>query len=220
MRCLDGNCIDKSYEMDENMSKSIAILDGSSKGKNAGSGFKIFEGQNMYCSKKAASYLNCCQLKGKGWGRELGAKCTKDEQILNDKRSDNLCVYIGKKRKFQLGLHIFTKHHYCCFSNLIEKIVQEQGRKQLGMNFGSASKPDCRGLTLEELQRVDFSKMDFSEMQDYFHKKMSLPDQKNLEGDIKDSFENMGEFNEDHIQSDTNKKAGINNKHYKEDNDD
>lgn len=36
------------------------------------------------------------------------------------------------------------------------------GRKQLGMNFGSGS-PYYRGLTLDEIQTLDFSKMDISE---------------------------------------------------------
>ena len=90
--CIDGNCIDKSYDMDADMVSSVAQLGALSQGKSDGVNFKIFEGIGRHCSKKPASYQNCCQVFPKGWGKNLGAKCSKDEEILSEKRQKNLCI--------------------------------------------------------------------------------------------------------------------------------
>jgi hypothetical protein len=42
-------------------------------------------------------------------------------------------------------------------------VIQVGGRKQLGMSFGSGSSPDCRGFTLEEINKIDWDKVDFAE---------------------------------------------------------
>jgi len=58
------------------------------------------------------------------------------------------------------------KHRFCCFGNLLDKVIQVEGRKQLGRNFGSGSAPDCRGLTLEDIQHIDWNLVDFGEFID------------------------------------------------------
>ena len=213
--CIDGNCIDKSYEMDGDMVSSISQLGALSQGKNSGNGFKIFEGAPRHCSKKPADYSNCCRIENpnSGWGKNLGHKCTTDENFLMEQRSKNLCVYVGKASSKNLGVTTLIKHHFCCFSNLLEKTVQVQGRRQLGMSFGSGGNADCRGLTLEELKRVDFSKMDFSEVARDMQKKIVMPDSKDVEKRIKGSFEqNMNKFDEKRPSDLNNKAAGTNSK--------
>ena len=44
------------------------------------------------------------------------------------------------------------------------RVIQEQGRAQLGLSFGTAKNPDCRGLNLEEIQRINWDKIDWSEV--------------------------------------------------------
>ena len=210
--CIDGNCIDKSYDMDADMVSSVAQLGALSQGKNTGAGFKIFEGLGMHCSKKPASYSNCCQVFPKGWGKNLGAKCSKDEEILSQKRQKNLCIYVGKSSSKTLGVTTVTKHHHCCFSNLLEKVVQVQARGQLGLNFGSSGSPNCRGLTLEELARVDFSKMDFSEIAADMQKKIAMPNIDDVEGRIKGSFKSSNTFDASKEAHSKNKAAGVNSK--------
>jgi conjugal transfer mating pair stabilization protein TraN len=39
-----------------------------------------------------------------------------------------------------------------------------QGRQQLGIGWGDHKNPDCRSLNLEEIRRLDFSKIDFTEL--------------------------------------------------------
>ncbi|KQP23395.1 type-F conjugative transfer system mating-pair stabilization protein TraN [Pseudorhodoferax sp. Leaf267] len=51
----------------------------------------------------------------------------------------------------------------CCFNSALARIVQEQGRQQLGKGWGTARNPDCSGFTVAQLQRLDFARMDLSE---------------------------------------------------------
>lgn len=208
--CIDGNCIDKSYEMDTDMVSSISQLSAMSQGKNSDAGFKIFEGQGRNCGKKAAGYCSCCNIYPKGWGKKIGAKCSKEEVLLSELRSKNLCVYVGKEKKRKLKVVYMTKHHFCCFSNILEKTIQVQARKQLGMNFGSGGSPNCRGLTLEELSRVDFSKMDFSEVAAELMQKMAMPDIADINDRIRSAKDHPKEFNRSTPAHPDNKSVGVN----------
>lgn len=208
--CIDGNCIDKAYEMDGDMVLSVAQLGALSQGKSDGVNFKIFEGLARHCSKKPASYSNCCQVFPKGWGKNLGAKCSKEEEILSEKRQKNLCIYVGKSSSKTLGVTTVTKHHHCCFNNLLEKVVQVQARKQLGLNFGSGGSPNCRGLTLDELSRVDFSTMDFSEIAAEMQKKIVMPNIADVDGRIKGSFKSSNKFDAGQAAHPKNRSAGVN----------
>lgn len=51
----------------------------------------------------------------------------------------------------------------CCFNSMLSRIVNEQGRAQIGKSWGSAETPDCSGFTVEQLQRLNFAAMDLSE---------------------------------------------------------
>ena len=161
--CIDGNCVDKSYLTNGEMMDSVSKLYASSNMKpDKDHNFNLFAGFANHCSKKPVGYSNCCPSSAKGWGKQIGAKCTKDEISLINLREKNLCVYVGKKSSGTRPFHV-NKHHFCCFGNTLEKVIQVEGRKQLGISFGSGGSPNCRGLTMEEIQRLDFSKMDFSE---------------------------------------------------------
>jgi len=186
--CIDGNCIDKSYEMDSDMVSSVAQLGALAQGKSDGVNFKIFEGLGRHCAKKPVDYHNCCKVFPKGWGKNLGAKCSKDEQILSEKRQANLCVYAAKESKKTAGVTTLIKHHYCCFSNIIEKVVQVEARKQLGMSF----------------------KMDFSEVAAEVRKKVVMPDIEDVEGRINSAFKTTHRFDDARPAIIENKLAGVN----------
>ena len=127
-----------------------------------------------------------------------------------EQRQKNLCVYVGKESKKTAGVTTVIKHHFCCFSNILEKIIQVQGRAQLGISFGSGGSPDCRGLTLEELERIDFSLIDFSEFAQEVQKRMVLPKGGDVEERILSSLPNINRFDEDRPAREENKLAGVN----------
>lgn len=94
--------------------------------------------------------------------------CTQDEQMLGMKRGQNLCHFAGSYCSNELNL-LFTKvclettDTYCCFNSRLARILNEQGRGQLGKDWGSGESPNCSGFTADQLQNLDFGKMDLSE---------------------------------------------------------
>ena len=196
--------------MDADMVSSVSQLGALSQGKNTEAGFKIFEGVGRRCAKKGMGYSNCCKVFPKGWFKKLGGECTKDEELLSELNQKNLCVPAGSEDIKSAGIKIGKKLHHCCWGNLLEKTIQVQARKQLGMTFTNGNKPNCRGLTLEELGRVDFSKMDFSEVAADIFKKMALPDIGDIESRVKDSFKSITKFDDETPAHPKNRAAGVN----------
>lgn len=207
--CIDGNCVDHRFLTNGEMMDSISKLYAVSQMK-AGDGVNIslFQGSSDHCSKKATSYTNCCTVSLKGWGSNVGAKCSKNEQLLIEKRKKNLCVYVGKESNKKVGVTTLVKHHYCCFGNLLDKVVQVQARKQLGLSFGSGKNPDCRGLTLAEIERINWDEIDFTEfiedLKVKFFSKYKMPGGDDLKERINNSLPDIKEFDGNTQNQDNN----------------
>ena len=200
--CIDGHCVDKSYETNGEMMDSLSKLYATSNmNPDKDGNFNLFEGSNQHCTKKAIGYSNCCSETPQGWGKQIGAHCSKDEQTLMKVRSKNLCVYVGAEKKKKAGIHTLTKHKFCCFGNLLDKVIQVGGRAQLGKNFGSGASPDCRGLTLEEIQAIDWNKIDFGEfiedLKVKFAGRPDLPSASELRGTIEGSMSSIDGYDAD-----------------------
>jgi conjugal transfer mating pair stabilization protein TraN len=91
--------------------------------------------------------------------------CDQDEQVLGMKRGQNLCVHVGTYCSSKvLGVCVQKKQGHCCFNSRIARLIASSGRAQLGKSWGAPATPDCGGLTPAELQKVDFSLIDFSEV--------------------------------------------------------
>lgn len=92
-------------------------------------------------------------------------QCDQSEQILALKRGRGLCHQVGERycsSKF-LGTCVEKKESHCCYNSKLAKIIAVQGGAQVGKSFGTPKNTDCSGLTVEQLQKVDFSKIDMSE---------------------------------------------------------
>jgi conjugal transfer mating pair stabilization protein TraN len=161
--CLDGDCFATGYAPNQDFALAASHLGAI---EAAVDNFDvdamvIFKGQNLQCKKTAFGFKNCC--KDKGWGLDLGlAQCSESEVLLGEKREAGFCHYVGDYKK---GRFLSKRKYqsFCCFNSKLARIIQEQGRPQLGLDWGSAEFADCRGLTPEELTRVDFARIDFSE---------------------------------------------------------
>ncbi len=211
--CIDGNCVDKSFASNNEMMDSVSRLYAVSEMKGAGDpNFKLFAGYVAQCSKKAVGYSNCCSLtnKSNNWGHDLGARCTNDEKKLMEERKKNLCIYVGKENKQTMGVTTVVKHKWCCFGNMLNKVLQVEARKQLGMNFGSGGSPNCRGLTLDELLKLDFDKMDFSEFEAEIMKKMKIPRDNDLQERVRSGMKDVEKPKSE--RDEEARKAGINSK--------
>lgn len=91
-------------------------------------------------------------------------KCTKEEFELGTQRQLKSCSKVGSYcRKKVLGACIEKRQSFCCFSSPLSRIMQEQMRPQLGMNFGSAKSPDCSGIPVERFGEIDWDRVNLDE---------------------------------------------------------
>ena len=91
-------------------------------------------------------------------------KCEKDEFALGAKRELKTCHAVGSYCATKVvGQCIEKREAYCCFSSPLSRILQEQIRPQLGRGWGDAEDPDCEGIAVGDLERVDWSRVNLDE---------------------------------------------------------
>ncbi|EJC3639238.1 type-F conjugative transfer system mating-pair stabilization protein TraN [Salmonella enterica] len=192
--CLDGECdkaqSGKSNDFGEVVSQ-LAALAAAGKDVAALNGIDVraFTGQAKFCKKAAAGYSNCC--KDSGWGQDIGlAKCSSDEKALAKAKTNKLTVSVGEFcSKKVLGVCLEKKRSYCQFDSKLAQIVQQQGRNgQLHISFGSSKHPDCRGVTVDELQQIKFDQLDFTNFYEDLMNNQKIPDSGALTEKVKEQI--------------------------------
>lgn len=167
--CKDGSCAQGQTGTSNMFGQAVSALAavaaaGEDVAELNGENVRAFTGEGKSCKKFAAGFNNCC--KDSGWGQDVGlSSCSSDEKALGKAKEKKLTVYVGEYcSKKVLGVCLEKKRGYCQFDSKLARIVQEQGRRdQQGVGFGSGKSPDCRGITVDELQRLDFGVMNFSD---------------------------------------------------------
>jgi hypothetical protein len=128
----------------------------------------IFNGRDMRCRLPGTQtgFSNCCTHEERWFGM---MQCNETEQETASLARQGLCHEVGEycASKF-FGICLQKKKTYCCFNSKLARIIAEQGRPQLKSfgpdgDWGDPKHPNCRGFTPEEFQKLDFSKIDFSE---------------------------------------------------------
>ncbi|EEN5143104.1 type-F conjugative transfer system mating-pair stabilization protein TraN [Salmonella enterica subsp. enterica serovar Oranienburg] len=192
--CLDGECdkaqSGKSNDFGEAVSQ-LAALAAAGKDVAALNGVDVraFTGKATFCRKAAAGFSNCC--KDGGWGQDAGlAKCNSEEKALGKAKKDKLTVSVGEFcSKKVLGVCLQKKRGYCQFDSKLAQIVQQQGRNgQLRISFGSAKHPDCRGITVDELQDIKFDRLDFTNFYEDLMNNQKIPDNGALTEKVKEQI--------------------------------
>lgn len=164
--CIGGDC--KSFTRTANQDFShattqLATLNAMAKSLDEGT-LTVFGGTADFCDKSILGFANCC--KETGWGLDISlASCSEGEKLLAEKQAAGLCIYVGTfcSSKF-LGICMELKNSYCCFTSKLGRIINVQGRSQLGLGWGDPKSPACQGLTVSQIQALDFSQLDLSEL--------------------------------------------------------
>ena len=117
---------------------------------------RFFNGQRRACRIQWGGLADCCRNSGLLVG--LG-NCSRAERELAPERHDGHTHYLGEfcTRRI-LGICIRRERAWCVFGSKLGRIFQQQGRAQLGIGWGS-----CRGLTVAELEGIDFDALNLSE---------------------------------------------------------
>lgn len=169
MFCLQGGCADKTYLPNNDFIQSyggLAAVEEASKDFDPNN-LTVFSGTPMQCTSYLLNVKDCCDMDGILNGL---LSCNTTEQLLAQQRKFKNTVYLGT---YCSGVDIFgvclkEDQSYCTFKSMLARIIQEQGRPQLGLNFGTAENPICTGLTLSQFASLDFTLINFSEFTTQF----------------------------------------------------
>lgn len=181
--CKTGDCDDTNGAGDSGFDTAVAKLAGLASAaedvekQQDGIDVRAFTGNVMSCRKAMAGFSNCC--KDSGWGADAGlAACNSDEMALGKAKAKKVTVSVGERCDREvLGVCVQKSKVYCVFGGKLARIIQEQGRRdQLHVGFGSGKNPDCRGITVPELQGIDFDKINFADFYEDLMNNQKIPD--------------------------------------------
>ncbi|PKE27602.1 conjugal transfer protein TraN [Rahnella sp. AA] len=189
--CMSGDCNDTTGAGDSGFDTAVAKLAGlASAGADVTNdqiNIKAFTGQAMSCRKAMAGFSNCCV--DSGWGNSAGlANCNSDEMAIGKAKAKKVVVSVGEAcNTAVLGVCIQKKQVYCVFGGKLARIIQEQGRRdQLGVSFGSGDSPNCRGITVPELQDINFDLINFADFYTDLMTNQKIPDSSVMVQQVKD----------------------------------
>lgn len=187
--CAGGSCYDSSSAPNTEFAKSFTYLNAAAE---AAKDFDVetqmvFTGKALKCKKKLVEVVDCCDAQTMfdaiGQGGPLLLLCGAGKAQLAEllsKRPQGMCHenWTWDSDHGALGVKLETSTSFCCFNSKLARLIVEQGRQQLGIGWNGPEndpdKPNCNGFTLEELQKLDFSAMDLSEV--FADIKVTLPE--------------------------------------------
>lgn len=187
--CLEGDCYEETPTQSQDFSQAASMLAAVSKAaEDITDPPLIFTGKNQRCTIKIAGIANCC--KDGGWGTDINVtSCSSEEKALGAAQKEQLTISLGSYcAKKVLGACIRKKRSYCVFDSKLARIIQEQGKPQIGRGFGSAKNPDCSAITPEEMQQMDFSKIDFKDFYGDMQNNTNLPNMDEIKARIQSAY--------------------------------
>lgn len=198
LSCEDGNCTEEYKQSIDATEDFKRAATNSAVANEIASQFdfdtvSVFSGDDKTCKKHDFGYMDCC--KDSGWGGDIGfSECSTEEKELGLAKEADSTHYVGK---YESGSWPDERTYkvYCVYPSKLARIIVEQGNKQLGRNYGSAKSPRCYGFTLEELEELDFEKMDLSEFYEDVEQAAangSVPNPAAVTAELKEKIEQMG----------------------------
>lgn len=188
--CINGDCEPIEREASTEFKDAVVALNalGQANSEFDENSLTLFRGTRETCHKKVFGLSNCCS--GKGVPLLTPFLCSAAERQLDEKDDKGLCHKVGTYCSDRvLGVCVTRKDAFCCFQSKISRILQEQGRPQIGKPWGAPKTETCQGFTIYEFQQLDLSVMDFSEVYAEFQDAARLPDEAAALADIQAKIE-------------------------------
>ena len=188
--CINGDCEPIEREASTEFKDALVGLHtlGQANSEFNEATMTLFSGTRETCTHKLFGISNCCS--GKGVPLITPFVCSAAERELDKKDDKWLCHRVGSycSDKF-LGICVTSKDAYCCFESKLSRILQEQGRVQIGKVWAKPKDETCKGFSLTEFQRLDLSVMDFSEVYSEFIDAAKLPNELETTTQIQERIE-------------------------------
>ena len=196
--CINGECETITREPNTEFKDAVVALNAvkQARGEFDPDTLSLFKGERGTCSSKVFGVLNCCKGKGfpliPGIGLLVALGCDAGEVLLHQRDAQGLCTYVGTYCSNKvLGVCVTKRKAYCCYESKLTRIIQEQGRAQLGKVWASPKTEQCAGFTLDEFSRLDLSQMDFSEVYAEFTQAVRVPEELATLTDIQQKIEDF-----------------------------
>ncbi|MCX7118837.1 MAG: conjugal transfer protein TraN [Legionellales bacterium] len=181
--CVGGECDESETFESDDMSEGVGrlgalggVAEEVAVNKVTSKEANIFKGDYQECESYPLGLRNCCTDKGFLDGL---IHCPSDMQPLMRAKLEGRAFALGHYKHHVFGT---TRYGYCVFPTKLSGVVQIQGRnQQLHISFGDAENPVCRGITPEELERIDFKALDLKDMVQEILDKKVLPEEKTID---------------------------------------
>ena len=122
----------------------------------------LFAGTARNCRIGALSTINCCN--DSGWANGILGECSENELALMDRVAAKAAIYVGTYcSRRVLGVCLQRRRSYCTFNSQLAMVFQKEIRRLAGADWGSARHPNCAGLRLDEMESIDWDRIDLSE---------------------------------------------------------
>jgi conjugal transfer mating pair stabilization protein TraN len=220
MYCVNGVCQQVEHEASNELKDALVALGAMDQAQKEfdPNSLTLFKGTRETCHKPIFGLVNCCAGKSTGLlatSTGLAALaggpaalaavatqfltlflCSSQEKMLDVKDRMGLCHYLGSYCSSSfLGICFTSRKAYCCFQSKLTRILQEQGRPQIGKVWGPPKTESCEGFTADEFSRLDLSVMDFREIYNEFLEKARLPNEVQMAGEIQQKIQNYYQQN-------------------------
>lgn len=163
--CIDGDCVKSKRPQSNDFSVAVNSLNliGQVEEDFDTQNLRVFPGKHAKCDKAIAGLQNCCS--NDGLLVKLGAGCSNKDHSVARNRQNGQCHQVGTycSKKTLFGICLKKRKTFCCFNSVLAKTIHEQGRKQIGLDWGNAKFPNCSGYTVANFQKLDLSKLDLSD---------------------------------------------------------
>lgn len=91
--------------------------------------------------------------------------CDSDEFELAVGKQIGTCTHLGSFCQTRvLGMCVIKKDRYCCFNSPVTRILREQLDRTGVSDLGTAKRPNCDGITFEQMSRINLDDTDDNEI--------------------------------------------------------
>ena len=167
--CAGGSCWDRTKTANAEFASSVSQLEAHMQAgldmEVDGSSIQIFKGADRRCQISNLGIDNCCSDSA------FIERCSAEQQQTYKLKQQGRCHELGEycSNRTVLGICVERTRTACCFSSILSRVIQQQGRAQLAQGWGGVQSPDCTGFTPDEITALDWSLFDLSEFYASIH---------------------------------------------------